>query len=92
MTRREVRSPDGRLVVSQTEMVVRVFRKIFAARSVDDMLLSAVLTEYMRCIQYYGIPPNASVFQLLAESLVRSGATQQLYQVRVYCVRLCFLP
>ena len=84
ITRREVRSPDGRLVVSQTEMVVRVFQKIYELKSVDDVLLAAILTEYMRCIQYYGIPPNASVFQLLAETLVRSGAEQQLYQLLQY--------
>jgi len=82
----EIRTPEGLLVVDQSEMYHRVFRQDELAEPEDLRYLVSVIVEYIRSLNFHQIRPKSFLNDLVVEYLITSKRFYQLHQFLQYHV------
>jgi len=88
---RNWRNADGYLIVDQTDLYTHVFLPL-DDNNVDHKYMVAVVTEYMRSLNFYGISVRHFLYEFVINVLVRNKRFYQLHQLLQYRVVTDSLP
>jgi Regulator of MON1-CCZ1 complex, C-terminal len=74
------RNPDGLLIVEQSDVYTHVFLPIGDELSLDHKYVVAVITEYIRSLNWHRVNPQHFLYELIIDNLVRHNRFCQLHQ------------
>jgi len=81
-----IRSAEGYIVIEQEEMYAHVFMPVEESGKKDPKYMVAVLTEYIRSLNFKKITVHSFLYELLIDLLVRNNRFYQLHQFLQYHV------
>ena len=81
-----IRSIDGFAVIDQNDMFGHVFLPIEEEKGLDYKFIIAVVTEYIRSLNFNHLPVEPYLNELLINFLVRNRRFYQLHQLLQYHV------
>ena len=82
----ENKKNKGYVIVTQSDMYTHVFLPLEEEKGLDNKFIIAVLTEYIRSLNYYHIQVEPFIYELLINFLVRNNRFYQLHQLLQYHV------